>query len=317
MAKKKTHEEFITEVELKFGSDYSILSEYVKWDVKVKVRHNKCEYTWEVLPNNFIQGKSKCPLCSNRKKLTKDEFQERIYSVLGKDYIVISDYKSVNDKLTILHEKCDYKWNVKPRWIFDKKTKCPRCQNRERYTSEDFSKIVLELTNNEYELKSKYINNRSYVEIEHLTCNNLFKVNPPSFLYLDQRCPICNDTSSKGEKRISEILTNYNVDFEQQSTFNGCKSTNLLRFDFAIKDNDVLFLVEYDGAQHFRSVEFFGGEEGFKNLQKRDTIKNQYCRDNNVPLIRIPYWKFDEIESILNKLIHKEFVEVDENYIVI
>lgn len=59
-------------------------------------------------------------------------------------------------------------------------------------------------------------------------------------------------------------------------------------------------LIEYDGEQHYKPVEFFGGEEGFKNAQYRDKIKNDYCENNNINLIRLPYFlSNDEIKDII------------------
>ena len=63
--------------------------------------------------------------------------------------------------------------------------------------------------------------------------------------------------------------------------------------------------IEYDGRQHFEIVKKFGGLEGFIDTKIRDTIKNTYCKKNNIKLIRIPYWDFDNIEKILHKEIIK------------
>lgn len=55
------------------------------------------------------------------------------------------------------------------------------------------------------------------------------------------------------------------------------------------------YLIEFDGIQHFQSVNYFGGEDGFIKTQKRDAFKNQWCKDNNIPLIRIPYTHLKDI----------------------
>jgi len=60
-------------------------------------------------------------------------------------------------------------------------------------------------------------------------------------------------------------------------------------------------LIEYDGIQHFKPIKYFGGEEKFKFQQKTDFIKNEYCKNNNIKLLRIPYWEFDNIKLILAK----------------
>lgn len=50
--------------------------------------------------------------------------------------------------------------------------------------------------------------------------------------------------------------------------------------------------------QHFEAIEYFGGEETFKKIVQRDEIKDKYCDDNNINLIRISYK-----EKIKDKLI--------------
>jgi len=77
--------------------------------------------------------------------------------------------------------------------------------------------------------------------------------------------------------------------------------------DFAIFDKDkVLYcLIEYDGEQHYRPVNFGGmsDEKALNNLEKtkkHDQIKNNYCKKNNIKLIRIPYWESNNYKNILN-----------------
>ena len=112
------------------------------------------------------------------------------------------------------------------------------------------------------------------------------------------RCPICN--SSNGEQRISYILNNLGITYKIQYRFSDCKGDNkTLPFDFYIEDKNIL--IEYDGIQHFEPIDFFGGKEGFEKQQKYDNIKNQYCKDNNIKLIRIPYFEFSNIEKLLKE----------------
>lgn len=104
---------------------------------------------------------------------------------------------------------------------------------------------------------------------------------------------------SSGEDYIRNLLTEYNIDFIPQYTFDDCKLKYTLRFDFAIIDNEKLLgLIEYDGKQHFEPIEFFGGVEGFNETKKRDEVKNIYCEIHNIPLIRLPYTlSTDEIKT--------------------
>lgn len=95
---------------------------------------------------------------------------------------------------------------------------------------------------------------------------------------------------SFGESYIASLLSDFNIDFKPQYTFEDCKFTYVLRFDFGILyNNQLLGLIEYDGKQHFEPIDFFGGKDGFKKTQERDKIKNTYCKVHNIPLLRLPY----------------------------
>ena len=86
---------------------------------------------------------------------------------------------------------------------------------------------------------------------------------------------------SKGNYQISQILQNANIQFETEKIFSTCKDKTYLPFDFYVNNS---YLIEFDGIQHF--------QEGFFNYEythNHDLIKNKWCKENNVPLIRIPY----------------------------
>ena len=67
-------------------------------------------------------------------------------------------------------------------------------------------------------------------------------------------------------------------------------------FDCALfQNNRLIGLLEYDGEQHFKPVELWGGEEQLKIQQQRDKNKDEWCKENNIKLIRIPYTDYDKI----------------------
>jgi hypothetical protein len=70
-------------------------------------------------------------------------------------------------------------------------------------------------------------------------------------------------------------------------------------------------IVEFDGIQHYEPIDFFGGKESFIKQVRNDEIKNEYCLKNNIKLLRIPYWEFRNIESILSKELNLNFSEQD------
>ena len=109
----------------------------------------------------------------------------------------------------------------------------------------------------------------------------------------------CGCVKSIGEETIAKLLTDNNIDFVKQKTFEGCViNTGKAIFDFYVNNK---YLIEYDGIQHFKALGGWSDENGLENNQIRDNIKNQYCKNNNIPLIRIPYTHLKDlcIEDLL------------------
>lgn len=113
-------------------------------------------------------------------------------------------------------------------------------------------------------------------------------------------CPHCNP--SKTEKMLIDILDKYNIKYETQKRFDGCKDKYTLPFDFYLPDYNIL--IEYDGEFHYMPIRKgnMTDEDAANQLRiqkQRDEIKNKYCKENNIPLIRIPYWEKDNMEYFL------------------
>jgi hypothetical protein len=116
---------------------------------------------------------------------------------------------------------------------------------------------------------------------------------------------------SFGEEKINQILTENNILFNSEYSFSNLKNpkTNYYyRYDFAIlnQNNQVIRLIEFDGEQHFKPSSKFGGEEGFKARVESDKIKNQYAKEHNIPLVRIPYTEINHLS--LNLLLGDKFL---------
>lgn len=112
----------------------------------------------------------------------------------------------------------------------------------------------------------------------------------------------CGCLTSKGEQEIEKILIENNISFKKQVSFSDLKGEKggLLRFDFGIYQNDtLLYLIEFQGEQHYDS-----SNSCFDNPKTHDELKKQYCKENNIPLLAIPYWKRNNLT--LNDLIPLE-----------
>lgn len=112
-------------------------------------------------------------------------------------------------------------------------------------------------------------------------------------------CPACVDlTNSKGQRYTEDFLKNNKIAYKRQYTFTDCRNpeTNrLLFFDFYLYNLNIC--IEYDGQQHFKPRDKWGGVKGLMDTQKRDKIKDDYCLSKGILLIRISYK-----DNIIDKL---------------
>ena len=103
--------------------------------------------------------------------------------------------------------------------------------------------------------------------------------------------------ASKGERKIKEILTENNIDFIEQKRFSDLifpETKHQARYDFYLPKYNTL--IEYDGIQHYiQGSGVYDNEEKFNLTKKRDQIKTEYAKNNNIPLIRIPYTHLEKL----------------------
>lgn len=140
--------------------------------------------------------------------------------------------------------------------------------------------------------------------IQHMRKHNMNRDNI-------QGCPYCFDTKrfifSKGEKTIEYVLQDLDVAYLPQYTFENCRDKNMLPFDFYLPDLNKC--IEYDGQHHYYPVTFNGitEERAEKNhliTLKHDEMKDEYCKNNNIELLRIPYYCFKDIEVMVRDFLN-------------
>lgn len=101
--------------------------------------------------------------------------------------------------------------------------------------------------------------------------------------------PQLENNESSGEKAVRLWLIEHNIPYEKEYSFKDLRGVGngYLRFDFKIKDKPIF--IEFQGEEHYRPIDFFGGEEGFTIRKIHDNLKKIYCDKNNFKLIEIPY----------------------------
>jgi Zn finger protein HypA/HybF involved in hydrogenase expression len=264
------------------GDEYTLVSDYTSGTSKINLLHSKCNNIYSVTPNHFFYDNSRCKCQWNIKQ--PDIFEKEFNKVSKDSYTQLEQYRRNHSKISIRHEDCGTIFRATPHSFLQGKG-CPECSGNKTKTTEEFSKEVDELTDGEYSLLTEYTNNRTYVTIKHIECGRGYSVIPKDFLR-GNRCPFCKQ--SKGEKMVQRVLDEITVRYEIQKSFDDLKSNcQKLPFDFFLPDYNLL--IEYDGIQHFKEVQYFGGAKKLANQKRRDHLKNKYAKSKNIKLLRIPY----------------------------
>lgn len=293
---KKTHNEYVEQVAL-INSDIEIVGEYI--NAKTPILH-KCkidEYMWMAAPGDILQGKG-CPNCAKHIKKTHDKYVFEV-ATANPSIEVIGRY--INLATPILH-KClihNVEWMAYPASIL-RGCGCIECRkeklgNKLRKTHEQYI-LEVEIINPDIEVVGIYVGADTPI-LHRCKLDGYEWYAVPHNILFGYGCPQCNESS--GERQVRQWLNKYSIKYEYQKPFNDCRDILPLPFDFYLPDYNIC--IEYQGRQHYESVEYFGGEAKFKLQQKHDNIKREYCKNNNIILLEIPY--FNNVEEELNNFL--------------
>ena len=309
--RRLTNEEFVRRLNDAFGGKIIALDEYQTERTTIRFKCLECYTEFKTSPSSLFISTYGCPTCVKKYKdfgnKTQEQFLEEVRELVGDEYEVLSKYINIDTPVTFRHIKCGEILTTTPYRFLKRGTRCKSCTIAEiaekfRKTNEEYSKELHEKFGDEFELVGDYKGAHSIVHIRHNKCGRVFKTLANSFLR-GGNCVKCK--ASKGEIEVRRVLEQLGVNFIEQYTFDDLRIVNPLRFDFAVKDNsgNLLFLIEYDGELHYIAARFYGGKKKLLKQQYRDKLKDEYCKERGIDLLRIPYWKFDNIREIIeNKL---------------
>jgi hypothetical protein len=268
-------------------------------------------------PGNHLNGHG-CPSCA--KEQIASNFRKDVSNVISAakqvhgdfyDYSLV-DYKNGSTKVTII---CPIHGNfeVTPKNHINNASGCPDCWEDKRKQPKSNTLKFIE--------KSKKIhgNTYDYSNVDYLGVKipvNIICTKHGDFFQTPNDhlngggCPKCSE--SKGERFVAKLLERNNILFIQEKKFKECfnikvgknnkKYCTMLPFDFYLPNQNIC--IEYDGEQHFKPIEKFGGQENLKNVQNRDKIKTEFCEKQGITLIRIPYTlNFKKIPEFINQYI--------------
>lgn len=274
---------------------------FTKVKEKFVLKCLNCETIYEFCnADNVINGNKKnvcsqCNPCLRKETLEVKNKLEYLKKNLTKIKI-IKDFVNITTDLELLCLQCNEIFKRKPQ-LFLKTQKCPFCETKSKTKPNTlFQKELKDKFAEEYECLDEYINAYTKIKIRH-KCGFIWKITPHNLL-CGKGCPKCNRFTSKGEKKIEKFLLNNNISFVKEKTF---IDLPLLRFDFYLPNKNLV--IEFQGLQHYKSIDYFGGEQHFIKQKANDLKKKEYCKKQNIDFLEISYQEIDDIDFILaNKL---------------
>ena len=267
-----------------------------------------CEHghTEKRLYDNIVKGHG-CMTCAKEQhrtvctsyfqKYSKDDVS-RVLEENGYDWLNAEKYVNA---ASIIEHRCRRCGNIAHSNLSNivSGRGCRGCSPYKKKTTEEFAELI-SYADDGYDLLTEYTTCKDKVVMRHRKCGYIFEMTPDSFVG-GCRCPHC--MASHGELEIKRRLDATGINYYQQYRFHDCKNKRTLPFDFYIPSINTC--IEYNGQQHYRSVEYFGGESGFEYRRANDELKRRYCSDNGISLVVIPYWDFEKIGGVIDGLISK------------
>ena len=298
MPQKKSHEKFISEIQ-EINPKIEILSKYINARTKVKCLCVLDNYQWESTPDNLLHGCG-CPKCAGRTRNT-ETFKDEL--VIKNPLIqILGEYKTNDSKIKCMCKKHGTIFYSTPSHLLEGKG-CTKCKSEKissklKISNEEFLNRI-HLLNENIKICSDYINSHTDVLIECQLCHKQWTSNPNNIFSKGILCTCQQDSVSKGEAKIAQVLDKYDITYYSQKSFKGLVGVKngLLSYDFYLPTKNML--IEFQGEQHYKPFDLFGGEEKYKVQKEHDLRKKNYAKSHNITLVEIMYKDYVKIESII------------------
>lgn len=304
--KKKTHEEYVDELKIK-APTIEVIEQYINADTPILHHCLIHDIFWKTTPSRVLLGAG-CEGCRIDKFRqvrcrTHEQYVKEV-AAANPDIIVVGTYVDAKTPIEHYCKKHNVLWDAYPDNIL-RVIGCKECGNEKARDKnmKSHDKYVEDLynANSNIEVVEEY-QGANIAILHRCKIDGYVWLAKPANVLFGKGCPRCNE--SKGERQVRQWLDAHDIIYTYQKTFSDCKDLRVLPFDFYIPKYNLC--IEYDGEQHFRPVDFDGnGEEWalqqFAKTTYHDEIKNQYCKNNNIHLLRIPYFK--TVEEELNNFL--------------
>ena len=282
----------------------------------------KYETTYEIYnKGRKAYPKDCCSKCAGKKasevslaKRAKTAFDKLRKVCLEKKYILLTDESEYTGMKMKIKYICPIHGEMEGiLYNIIKGNCCKKCgreiyKEKVRISSDEVEKIVNSINGNVLLNKEDYTDVFNYNLKIRCKCGNDFITSLSAYKKSTQQCKTCSQKESTGEKLIKNILEKNSIKYEQEKRFCDCRDVKPLPFDFYLPDYNQI--IEFDGQGHFEEIKRFNYPSkkfstGLEQTQYHDKIKNEYCKKNNISLLRIPYWESENAEHLIMSVINK------------
>lgn len=309
----KSHNDFVKEISL-INPNIKIIGDYINSTTKISCECKICGNIWDVVPHSLISGKG-CPICciqkiKDMKTKTHQTFLDEMQNI-NPNVKILSKYKANKEKVMCQCKIDNHIWFATPDNLLHEYG-CPCCGNKstsEKRMKPEYKFIEeMNIQHPDIDVLGKYCGRTQKILFHCKICHHKWYTTPSCLLTKHSGCPKCS--CSKGEKIISDYLNINNIKNIQYKTFDGLigVGNGNLSYDFYLPDYNLL--IEYQGMQHEKPVDFSGKGKDFaikcfNKQQEHDKRKRKYAQDHNIKLLEIWYYDFDNIDEILSNFIFK------------
>lgn len=253
----------------------------------------KCGYEWKSSFWRVFNSKNYCPNCARKAPYTIKTLNSKLIP-LG--FVCLEYSGKISSKSIIKCLKCDYEWETIPDNIIRNKRGCPKCANQVRIDTIEKANEVLKSVGKEFIECIEYGGGTHKISTFRCKkCGYTWSTNLKNVAYKEKGCKRCSPTLI--EQYVINILEKNNINYIFQKKFENCKNERILSFDFYLPEYNIC--IEADGQLHYKAVKHFGGEEGLNIRKQRDNIKNKFCKENDIILLRIPYYEIENGEKMI------------------
>lgn len=267
--------------------------------------------------HTFLKAQDKmCNFCFNQKRAkgetnTKHIDTDKFHKAAVKNSLILLSGPNIKyQQKVIVQDKDGYRGLMMPVSIM-RGSNFERFSIRNPYTIDNMRVFAFNHNWDCIIYDQEYKGDKSKLKVM-CSCGNDFYVDVNHFVCGKYQCNECRLKQSTIAAAVELYLNEHKIQYEKEFAFDECFNKKKLPFDFYLTNYHAC--IEVDGIGHYRPVKFSGNEkeaeENFLKTKENDLIKTEYCKNNNIPLLRIPFWEIEGSDNY--KILIDKFLSLQE-----